>query len=97
MPDLRLKRDRIVPALPSTFRVVLTMPDGFRLHIGNVTEKLRRGARKKLWAWSAPGAQGQAKTRDDAAEAVRAAWLVVTDAALAALLREQGSLEETIQ
>ncbi|MDB5616034.1 MAG: hypothetical protein JWQ24_272 [Tardiphaga sp.] len=84
----RLKRDAILGSSPTTFRVILTMEDGYRLHIGSVKKKTGRGARGMYWAWSAPGAHGQASTREEAAEAIRAAWLAVTEAAMAAFRRE---------
>jgi len=45
MPNLRLKRDAIVPTYPNTFRVILTMADG-ELDVGEATDQTGVDARE---------------------------------------------------
>lgn len=84
MPDLRLKRDAVVPAYPNTFRVILTMTDGFELDVGGVAEQTGVGA-KKFWTWSMPATYGQAASRDEALAAIRSNWPAVTDGSLSTI------------
>jgi hypothetical protein len=84
MPNLRLKRDPIVPAYPNTFRVILTMADGYELDVGGVAEQTGVSARK-FWAWSTPADHGQAVDRDAAMDAIRASWPAVTEAQISTI------------
>lgn len=84
MPNLRLKRNAIVPAYPNTFRVLLTMADGFELEVGGITEQTGVGARK-FWTWSMPTANGKADSRDEAMDAIRSNWPSVTDGSLSTI------------
>lgn len=88
MPNLRLRRISIVPAYPNSFRVILTMKDGFELEVGGVSEEGGTHGRR-FWAWSAPGASGQMASRDEAMLAVRDAFTRVTPDVLASMRAEQ--------
>lgn len=73
MPDLLLRRDAVVAAYPDEFSVILTMDDGFELAVGVVRKDTAPGPRE-FWAWSAPGGNGQAQSREDAMAAIKTGW-----------------------
>jgi hypothetical protein len=87
MPDLLLRRTSAVAAYPDEFRVILKMNDGFELAVGGI-RKDSGPALREFWAWSAPGINGQAASREEAMTAIKSGWRA-TDAELAEMRRQQ--------
>lgn len=88
MPAFILRRASVVVAYPNVFRVILRLADGFELDVGGISERVGI-AGQTFWQWSAPGASGQAETREAAMDAFRAAWPAVTEDTLSRIRSDQ--------
>jgi hypothetical protein len=82
MPNLLLRHNVTVAAYPDEYRIIRVMSDGYELDVGGISK--RDGAHQRtVWAWSAPNSSGEADTRDEAMEKLRAAFASVTPETLA--------------
>jgi len=91
MPTFLLRNNSTSRAYPNHFTVILTMEDGYELHVGGISEAWATSP-QSFWAWSCPGSNGREASKEAAMAAFKAAWSA-TDETLASMRQQQEATE----